>query len=163
MTDEHLATLKAPDFAKLRLMGVADSDVIDDLEHFVEDTRSGTATYEYDRTRHYVDPVGQMDPKNYGGVWLAAFSSVGDTGWVAVVQERKDAALLAVEELQSRLISSAIGAVAVGLGLVAGSWWLIVIVLSDRGPRWLRFGRRSGSSRMTAPLTSISTRGADSA
>lgn len=163
MTDDHLASMKAPDFARLRLLGVAKEDVIDDLEQFVSKSRSGNPTYDYDRTRHYIDPVGQMDPE-YGGVWLAAFSSVGETGWVAVVQERKDGALKAVEELQSRMVTSAIGAVLLVLGLVAGSWWLIVIVLSDRGPRWLRFGRRrrNGPS-VPAPLTSLTSKGGDSA
>ena len=163
MTDEHLARMKAPDFAKLRLLGVADKDVIDDLEQFVKNSRSGDSTYEFDRTRHYVDPVGQMDAANYGGVWLAAFSPVGNTGWVAVVQERKDAVLKAVEDLQSRMVSSAIGALLLVLGLVAGSWWLIVIVLSDRGPRWLRFGRRRRRTSLTQPLTSMTSKGGDSA
>ncbi len=163
MTDEHLKDVKAADFAKLRLLGVSATDVIEDLEHFVQNSRSGDVTYDYDRTRHYVDPVGQVDPSNYGGVWLAAFSTVGETGWVAVVQERKDAALKVVEELQSRLMSSAIGAVLVMLGLVAGSWWLIVIVLSDRGPRWLRFGRNRRSTTMTPQLTSLTSKGGDSA
>ena len=163
MTDDHLAHLKGPDFAKLRILGVAREDVIEDLERFAQNSRAGDPTYDFDRTRHYVDPVGQMD-QSYGGVWMAAFSSVGDTGWVAIVQERKDAALRAVEELQSRLVSSAIGAVLVMLGLVAGSWWLIVIVLSDRGPRWLRFGRRRRRAVMAPPpLTSMTGKGGDSA
>lgn len=162
MTDEHLANLKGPDFDKLQLVGSSDPDVIEDLETFIQNSKSGDTTYDYDRTRHYVDPVGLMNPTEYGGLWLAAFSSVGETGWVAVVQERKDAALVAVEDLQSRLVSSAIGAVLVVLGLVAGSWWLIVIVLSDRGPRWLRFGRRR-SPTMTQPLTSLTSKGGDSA
>ena len=78
------------------------------------------------------------------------------------MQERADAALKAVEELKSRMISSAIGAVLVVLALVAASWWFIVIVLSDRGPRWLRFGRRSRVST-TQPLTSLTSKGGDSA
>lgn len=163
LTDEHLAKLNAADMAQLSLLKVDSPDVIDDLEHFVENSRSGEPTHEYDRTRHYIDPVSQMDAANYGGVWLAAFSTVGDTGWVAVVQERKDAALRAVEELQSRMVSSAIGAVLVVLGLVAASWWMIVIVLSDRGPHWLRFGRRRGSTALTPSLTSLTSKGADSA
>jgi serine/threonine protein kinase len=163
MSDEHLAAIKGDDIAKLQLIGVAPEAVIDDLEHFVQSSRSGDPTYEYDRTRHYIDPVGQMDHATYGGVWLAAFSTVGNTGWVAVVQERKDGALRAVEELQSRMVSSAIGAVVLVLVLVAGSWWLIVIVLSDRGFRWLRFGRRRHSASVTPQLTSLTSRGGDSA
>jgi serine/threonine protein kinase len=163
MSDEHLAAIKGDDIAKLQLIGVAPEAVIDDLEHFVQSSRSGDPTYEYDRTRHYIDPVGQMDHATYGGVWLAAFSTVGNTGWVAVVQERKDGALRAVEELQSRMLSSAIGAVVLVLALVAGSWWLIVIVLSDRGFRWLRFGRRRHGASVTPQLTSLTSRGGDSA
>jgi serine/threonine protein kinase len=163
MSDQHLAEIKADDIAKLQLIGVAPPAVVDDLEHFVQSSRSGDPTYEYDRTRHYIDPVGQMDHATYGGVWLAAFSTVGNTGWVAVVQERKDGALRAVEELQSRMLSSAIGAVVLVLVLVAGSWWLIVIVLSDRGFRWLRFGRRRHGASVTPQLTSLTSRGGDSA
>ena len=162
MTDENLDQLQVADFAKLRLLGVANDAVIKDLEHFVQASRTSEPTYDFDRTVHYIDPVAQMDAPNYGGVWLAAFSSVGKTGWVAVVQERTDAALRAVEDLKSRMISSAIGAVLVVFGLVAGSWWFIVIVLSDRGPRWLRFGRRRRRST-TLPLTSLTSRGGDSA
>lgn len=163
MSDEHLAAIKGDEIAKLQLIGVAPEAVIDDLERFVQSSRSGDPTYEYDRTRHYIDPVGQMDHATYGGVWLAAFSTVGNTGWVAVVQERKDGALRAVEELQSRMLSSAIGAVVLVLALVAGSWWLIVIVLSDRGFRWLRFGRRRHGASVTPQLTSLTSRGGDSA
>ncbi|MDB5345879.1 MAG: Serine/threonine protein kinaserelated protein [Schlesneria sp.] len=163
MSDEHLAAIKGDDIAKLQLIGVAPPAVVEDLEHFVQSSRSGDPTYEYDRTRHYIDPVGQMDHATYGGVWLAAFSTVGNTGWVAVVQERKDGALRAVEELQSRMLSSAIGAVVLVLALVAGSWWLIVIVLSDRGFRWLRFGRRRHGASVTPQLTSLTSRGGDSA
>lgn len=163
MSDEHLAKLKAEDIAKLQLVGLASDHVIDDLEHFVQNSRSGEPTYEYDRTRHYIDPISQMDRAEYGGVWLAAFSTVGNTGWVAVVQERKDGALRAVEELQSRMLSSAIVAVVLVLGLVAGSWWLIVIVLSDRGFRWLRIGRRDRGPAVTPQLTSLTSKGGDSA
>ena len=163
MTDEHLLPLRGPDFGKLKLRGVTDEDVIEDLGHLIQKSRSGDSTYDFDRTRHYVDPVGQMDPENYGGVWLAAFSPVGNTGWVAIVQERKDGALRAVEELKSRMVSSAIGAVLVVLGLVAASWWMIVIVLSDHRPRWLRFGRRRGGGLVTPSLTSLTSKGGDSA
>ena len=162
MTDENLVRLSPDKFAKLRLLDVAEGSVIKDLEKFVAAARSNEPTYDFDRTVRYVDPVAQMDPENYGGIWLAAFSSVGETGWVAIVQERSDAALRAVEELKARIISSAIGAVLVVLGLVAGSWWFIVIVLRDRGPRWLRFGRRRRVST-TQPLTSLTAKGGDSA
>jgi len=160
MTDENLAGLQESDFDKLQLDGVERSHVIRNLEQFLQRSRAGEDTYEVDRTAQYLDPVRQFDEANYGGVWLAAFSSVGKTGWIAIVQERRDAALRPVEELKARLVSSAIGAVLVVLGLVAGSWWLIVSVLNDRGPRWHWFRRRA--SRLSAAAT-LTTRGGDSA
>ena len=102
----------------------------------------------------------ELDPATYGGEWLAAFSRVRGTDWVAVVQERKKPALQPVEDLQARLFSSALGAVLVMLGLVAGSWWLIVALLNERGPRWLRFWRRRSPSGNTTTL-SLTAKGTD--
>ena len=103
-----------------------------------------------------------MDSTTYGGEWLAAFSPVGDTGWVAIVQERKASALRPVEELEARLYSWALGAVLLGLGLVAGSWWMIVMLLNERAPRWLKFWNRQSSSTGTTTL-SLTGKGGDSA
>ena len=165
MTKANLAELDkrgVEGFEQLRLLGVADEDLLRDLEKLVAMTDSVEGRHEYDRTRDYIDPVRKMDPATYGGEWLAAFSPVGETGWVAIVQERKLRALQPVEELKAQLYSWALGAVLLGLGLVAGSWWMIVMLLNERGPRWLKFWRRQSSSTGTTTL-SLTSKGGDSA
>ena len=150
MDDSKLGQITEADFKKLRLEGSLYRDVIEDLEQLMRQSRKGDDAAapdgEFDRTRRYIDPVRQFDPETYGGEWLAAFSPVGNTKWVAVVQERKDAALRPVEQLQARLLVSAKGGVLLVFCLVAGSWWLIVALLNDRAPRWFNFWKgRSGS------------------
>ena len=162
MTKSNLDTLGRAGFEQLRLLDVADEEVLSDLEQLVQLSDSGDGRHNLDRTRYYIDPVSQMDSKTYGGEWLAAFSPVGDTGWVAIVQERKASALRPVEELESRLYSWAVGAVLLGLGLVGGSWWMIVMLLNERGPRWLKFWRGQSPSTGTTTL-SLTSKGGDSA
>lgn len=116
-----------------------------------------------DRTDEFLDPVGQRDPEEYGGVWLAAFSIVGDTHWIAVVQEDRDAAWRPVDGLRSRLLMSGF----VGLGVVGvllvGMWGLIIVLLNDRGPRWLRrLAGRSQAELTGTALLSLSTKGSES-
>ena len=162
MTKSNLDKLGRAGFEQLRLLDVADEEVLSDLEQLVQLSDSGEGRHNVDRTRYYIDPVSQMDPQTYGGEWLAAFSPVGDTGWVAIVQERKASALRPVEELETRLFSWAVGAVMLGLGLVAGSWWMIVMLLNERSPRWLKFWQRSTPSTGTTTL-SLTGKGGDSA
>ncbi|WP_373651065.1 serine/threonine protein kinase [Schlesneria sp. DSM 10557] len=156
MDDSQLGQISEADFRKLRLKGIVDDEVLENLEELIRQNKKGdpsVAKGEYDRTRHYLDPVHQFDPDTYGGEWLAAFSPVGNTKWAAVVQERKDVALRPVEELKARMLNSAIGGVLVVLGLVAGSWWLIVALLNERAPRWLKFWQpraaRTGTTMMS--------------
>lgn len=156
MDDSQLGQISEADFRKLRLKGIIDDEVLENLEQLIRQNKKGESTDvkgEFDRTRHYIDPVHQFDPDTYGGEWLAAFSPVGSTKWAAVVQERKDVALRPVEELKARMLNSAIGGVLVVLGLVAGSWWLIVALLNERAPRWLKFWKprslKSGATMMS--------------
>ena len=165
MDDSKLEKFPLEDFRKLKLEGIVDPEVIRDLEHLMEQTKRGNASEvpdgEFDRTVHYIDPVRQFEPVTYGGEWLAAFSPVGATKWIAVVQERKDAALLPVEQLQNRMLTSAKGGVLVVFALVAGSWWLIVALLNERAPRWLRFWQ-SRSASQGAATVSLTGKGAES-
>ena len=153
LNDSKLGQIPEADFNKLRLEGIVGEDVNHKLEQLMRQSRKGdeapTHEADDDRTQHYIDPVRQFDPDAYGGEWLAAFSRIGKTKWVAVVQERKDAALRPVEQLQTRMKTSAFGGVLVVFSLVAGSWWLIVALLSDRGLRWLQFWRGSSMSQGT--------------
>ena len=166
MDDSKLGQVPEADFKKLRLEGIAGDEVNRKLEQMMRQTRKGDESAaqeaEFDRTQHYIDPVRQFDPDTYGGEWLAAFSRVGKSKWVAVVQERKDAALRPVEELRTRMMTSAFGGILVVFALVAGSWWLIVALLSERGPRWLKLwgGRSDSTGTITMSLTG---KGSDSA
>lgn len=165
MDDTKLEQIPLDDFKKLRLDGHVDRDVVRDLEQLMKQGRRGedisAQEAEFDRTRRYIDPVRQFDPDNYGGEWLAAFNRVGKTKWVAVVQERKDAALRPVEELRARMLMSALGGVLVVFALVGGSWWMIVGLLTDRSPRWLRFWQPHPNA--SGPTTvSLKSKGSES-
>jgi len=83
----------------------------------------------------YVDPAGQLDAKAFGGEWLAAFCRVGDTGWIAIVQERKSAALRPVGLLAAKLRRDGAWALIVS-GVLIGTLWLVVLRgLNERNER----------------------------
>ena len=163
MDDSKLGKITEADFRKLRLEGINNKEVVANLEQLMRQSRKGDESAsideECDRTRRYIDPVHQFEPDTYGGEWLAAFSPVGSTKWVAVVQERKDAALRPVQELQSRMLISAKGGLLLVFCLVAGSWWMIVTLLNERAPRWLKFwqSRHASSGSTTISLTAKGT------
>lgn len=84
------------------------------------------------RSRSYTDPVSQYDPQHYGGVWLAAFWPVGNTDWIAVVQERLEIARQPVAEMERRLQRYTYLAL-VGCGaLVALLWYFIFRAISEQ-------------------------------
>jgi serine/threonine protein kinase len=120
MTDAHLREIENP-VTQLR----------------IDETLSGQlgqgAT---DRVDDYRDPVSRFAPQEYDGAWLAAFSGIGDTGWIAVVQEPSAPVLRPVDQLKERLVWTGIGSIALVLVLVAGGWWLILLRLNDSRPRW---------------------------
>ena len=85
--------------------------------------------------RDYIDPVGQFSPDEYGGEWLAAFSRVGDTGWFAIVQERKSAVLRPVDAMAARLRRDGAWALVLS-GVLIGTLWLVVLRgLKERSER----------------------------
>lgn len=128
MTDEHFDNLSDNEKEKLRLS-----------EDMIARLRSSSATADDKMTviqmRDYLDPVAQFDPGGYGGEWLAAFCRVGDTGWFAIVQERKSAVLRPVAAMAARLRRDGAWALAVS-GVLIGTLWLIVLRgLKERGER----------------------------
>ena len=64
--------------------------------------------------------------------WLAAFWPVGDTGWMTVVQERRDEALRPVREIQSGLVGYALAGLTLCLTLVATSWYFVRRAMRSR-------------------------------
>jgi hypothetical protein len=85
-----------------------------------------------DRDAFYTDPVSQLDPEGYGGVWLAAFADVGDTGWTVIVQERKASALAPVGDLRSETIRYGVIALVVSCALIGLLWYFVLRAINDR-------------------------------
>ncbi|MFN0052728.1 MAG: serine/threonine protein kinase [Planctomycetales bacterium] len=76
----------------------------------------------------YYDPIAEADEAaraKFGMPWLAAFWPVGETGWMAVVQERRADALDPVREIQEGLAKYALTGLALSLTLVATSWYFV--------------------------------------
>ncbi len=72
----------------------------------------------------YEDPIGEMDAK-YRIPWLAAYAPVAGTGWLAVVQESRVAALKPVEDLQTVFLRYGVAALVVFSVMLAILWYLI--------------------------------------
>ncbi len=125
--------------------------IIETLSTLLPDTQARVSN-ERDRLDDYHDPVGGIAPR-YSGLWLAAFSRVGATGWIAIVQEPRDPVLRPVENLRTRLMWTGAGGLLLVCGIVAGSWWLIVVLMNERGQRWLTRWRRAESTNTLSSLT----------
>lgn len=77
------------------------------------------------RLSNYQDPAAAIDEKRFGGEWLAAISPVGNTGWIAIVQERKQTALAPMNSVQNVLLRYGALGMAVSCLLIAGSWMVL--------------------------------------
>ena len=77
-----------------------------------------------DRTDRYQDPIAAYDGR-YAGNWLAAWSPVDGTRWIAIVQENRDIALQPVGQLQNVFQRSGYIAIAV-FSLMLGGFWMLL-------------------------------------
>ncbi|MBI1347467.1 protein kinase [bacterium] len=105
------------------------------------------------RLDHYHDPVSRLAPEEYGGDWIAAMALIGDTGWVAIVQERRGPVVAPVETLRDRLVTSGVIGMLVMTGLIGCMWWLIMSLMSDRRPQWLKSWQRRWQDSSSTPAT----------
>lgn len=152
MTEENVADLPADTFGRLTLWPEEHAELLRlralvDAKQHVENENRDTKFY---------DPIRKVNDateKAFGMAWLAAFWPVGKTGWVAIVQERKDEALLPVREIQAGLIKYALLGLALCLTLVATSWFFVRRVMKART---FRLGRGNGSGVGT-PNTATAT------
>ncbi|MDA0285029.1 MAG: serine/threonine protein kinase, partial [Planctomycetota bacterium] len=102
------------------------------------------------RMEHYQDPLRVIDPEGSNGEWLAAFASVGETDWTAIVQERRSDVLRPVVELQSTMRMYAWIAFGIAGTVVAMSWYLVLKSVNERGIRhWSRSARRETTASDT--------------
>jgi hypothetical protein len=109
------------------------------------------------RRTDYRDPLGVVFPE-YAGTWLAAIEpvvvhaddgSARKTGWVVVVQEKKDLALDPVDHVRTQLIRQGATAALTLVVVLGGLWGFVLLILGNNGgPHWLRSlrGRLTGLS-----------------
>jgi hypothetical protein len=94
----------------------------------------------------YFDPIRKIDAaadEEYGMAWLAAFWPVGDTGWFAVVQEPRGAALRPVREIQAGLVRYSLAGLILCVILIVTSWYFVRRVMRERP---FRLGRRDAAT-----------------
>ena len=136
MTEENLQRLSENKFDAWTV----DSLLVKRLQQLAEDRDRPDAANQASRDDDYRDPVRHVGATTYGGEWLAAFWPVGETGWTAVVQERKEVALKPVEDLQAWLVRHALWSLVVSCALIA---MLLLLVLHALNTRTLRNWPRS--------------------
>lgn len=134
MDEENVKKLSDEDERRL-MVPAGQADEIERLLTSERVTQEGEAV----TVDGYRDPVAQngFAPDAYGGEWLAAFRPVAGTsrngtGWLAVVQERKDAVLAPAERMKSDLLLYAVAALVVGGGLVVTFWYFVTQALTER-------------------------------
>lgn len=76
-------------------------------------------------SRQYIDPFGRLDPAEFGGEWLAAFSRVGQTEWIAIVQERRKTATEPVQSVNAIFAKASVVAIIVFGVLLAILWYFL--------------------------------------
>lgn len=134
MTEEHARNLSNAEAAKLR---IPDGEAFLVAKAVAEDRAKGHGLA--GTVDGYRDPVATsgVAPRDFGGEWLAAFrpivgTSEQATGWLAVVQERKDAVLAPAERMKTELLLYAVAALAVGGGLIVMFWYFVTQALTER-------------------------------
>jgi hypothetical protein len=76
------------------------------------------------RCDRYLDPVAAIDSE-YDGEWLAAAAPVGQTGWLAIVQERRDITVQPVDNLRRVVVRAGLLSLGIFSGLLLLLWYLI--------------------------------------
>jgi len=94
------------------------------------------------RLDNYSDPVATHST-DFHGRWLAAFSPVGDSGWFAVVQERRDLALQPIEAMRRNVLSTWQRALTVSGFVLTVIWGLVLWTLRRTGRPLTRNPRTS--------------------
>ncbi len=141
---ENLQDLPEDTFKKLRLTGL----IIKKLTRLQQQGATSADADMDDRDDAYLDPVRDIDKSTYGGEWLAAFAPVGNTAFLAIVQERKDTALRPVQEMRRGLSRHGSWALGVSCGLILLFWYGVQRALNDRN---LRIRVRSSPPQPSTP------------
>jgi hypothetical protein len=140
-----------------------------------ESAAGGEEVVRFEGGAEYTDPVSVPNGdtpgiREYTGEWLASVHRVRvgpdriDTGWVVLVQERRDEVLRPVRDLQWRLGYVGLVAVVLVMVLVALMWAGMVSVMdtSARSPVTRLLRRWAGLPTSSAGTTGSTARGAGS-
>jgi serine/threonine protein kinase len=111
-------------------------------------SQSATTPQSTIRLDNYTDPVAKHST-DFHGRWLAALSPVGNSGWFAVVQERRDQALQPIEAMKRNVLSTWQRALTVS-GLVLTVVWGLVLWTLRRTGKPTPPGQRSNEADDTA-------------
>jgi len=145
MQQENLRELPDEIYPKLALTG----QVVERLQTLKSAQPAGSPRSGTVRIAGYRDPVGQLPRESaalYQGRWLAAFALIGNTDWVAIVQERQEAALEPVDEMQAGLIRTGLWAFGVVVSLIGLLWYFVWRAINDRSFRVWSARRSPGRS-----------------
>jgi len=115
-----------------------DSDDMDTIQEMIRHRDgNGDADETQDYTFDYHDPVRLLDEEAvaYSGTWLAAFALVEGTKWVAVVQEKSEATLKPIRDLETKAGSWTTRALLASLALMAVLWYFVWRALNEKRTR----------------------------
>ncbi len=118
-------------------------ELIRELKKLKKNTQSDHSSHRVLLDEHYIDPIGTFD-KEYKGEWLAAFALIGETGWAAIVQEKKRDALKPVEEMNKELLRYGLWAVLVTIILIVTLLYFVLNAL-QKSPIQTYFKSKSSS------------------
>jgi eukaryotic-like serine/threonine-protein kinase len=103
-------------------------ELINELKVLKKNVRSGKSSNNVLLDEHYIDPIATFE-KEYEGEWLAAFALIGETGWAAIVQEKKQDALKPVEEMNKELLRYGLWSVLVTIILIVTLLYFVLNAL----------------------------------
>ncbi|MEZ6064859.1 MAG: cache domain-containing protein [Planctomycetaceae bacterium] len=120
----YASLLDHPWMTHARLENMSDSE-IDSPDSPLRIERDMAVTLTSQRkTDRYRDPIGAID-QDFQGDWLAAAAPVGRTGWLAIVQERRDATVRPVDDLRRVFVNAGVWSVAIFSILLGLLWYLL--------------------------------------
>ncbi|MFV0443024.1 MAG: serine/threonine protein kinase [Planctomycetaceae bacterium] len=118
---DELRLLDHPGMTQQRLSALSDAD----LEHKLTVAASeATVLRSRHQSDHYQDPLAAFDER-FAGEWLAASAPVGETGWMAIVQERREMTVQPVDNLRRVFLRAGFWSLGIFSALLLLLWYLI--------------------------------------
>jgi hypothetical protein len=113
--------LDHPGMTRERLMSLSDAKI---EQQFGLSPEMADVLQTVHQTDHYRDPAQALDPE-YTGEWLAAAAPVGNTGWMAIVQEQREHAVQPVDNLRRVFLRAGFWSLGIFSALLLLLWYLM--------------------------------------